>query len=599
MNENEETPEQQDPAQQGPQAAAPQEPAQSPESAAPQAAAPQAGEPQTSAPQGPGWQPSAEHGPWQGAAAETPQAPAPQGPAAETPEAAAPQGPAAAAPQGSAPQAPQGQGQPGPAQPGAGQPGIAQSGQAQPGQPGMGQPGQAQPGQPGQPGVGQPGYYPQYGYQQPGYPQYGYPQGQPAYGTHQWAAQQHGAHFAPQPPKRRRRTPMVIGGLGLATALVAGGVAYGIDQQSGSNSSTTASTVMNPASVAAQVSPGLVDVNTVLGYQGAQAAGTGMVLTSNGEVLTNHHVVEGATSISVTDVGNGKTYKASVVGYDATADIAVLQLQDASGLQTVTTGDSNSVAIGDQVVGVGNAGGTGGEPSYAPGQVTALNQAITATDESGANPENLTGLIQTDAAIVAGYSGGPLVNANGQVVGIDTAGSTSGGGQGGPGQTSFSTTGSGATAVLTATGPGFGPGSGYGTGGQGQGQGQPQPTAEGYAVPINTALQIADQIESGNASSTVHIGADAMLGVSVLATNTAGTQGAQVSDVVAGGNAAKAGLAAGDVITKVGGTTITSPDALSTALGQHKVGDKVSVTWTDTAGQQHTATIDLVTGPVR
>ncbi|HET6296260.1 MAG TPA: trypsin-like peptidase domain-containing protein [Kribbella sp.] len=506
-------------------------------------------------------------------AQQGPQAAVPQQPA-QNPEPAAPQ---TGTPQTSAPQA---------------QPWQAS---AEPQAPASAAP--QGPAQPGQPGQAQPGYFGQQGYQQPGYPPYGYPQA--PYGTHQWAAQQHGAHFMPQPPKRRRRMPMLIGGLGLATALVAGGVAYGIDQQSGPNSSTTASTVMNPASVAAQVSPGLVDVNTVLGFEGAQAAGTGMVLTSDGKVLTNHHVIEGATSISVTDVGNGKTYKASVVGYDETADIAVLQLQDASGLQTVTTGDSNSVAIGDQVVGVGNAGGDGGEPSYAPGQVTGLNQAITATDESGANPENLTGLIQTDAAIVAGYSGGPLVNANGQVIGVDTAGSTSSGGQGGPGQASFSTTGSGVSTVLTATGPGFGPGSGEQGQGQGQGQQQPQPTAEGYAVPINTALQIADEIEAGNASSTIHIGTDAILGVSVLATNTAGAEGAEVSDVVAGGNAAKAGLAAGDVITAVDGTTITSPDTLSTVLGQHKVGDKVSVTWTDTAGQHHTETIELVTGPVR
>src|SRR5439155_20316522 len=131
------------------------------------------------------------------------------------------------------------------------------------------------------------------------------------------------------------------------------------------------------------VSPGLVDVDTVLGYANARAAGTGIVLTSDGEVLTNHHVIEGATAITVTDIGNGKTYSASVVGYDEAHDIAVLKLKDASGLQTAKTGNSDKVVLGDQVVGIGNAGGVGGTPSYAGGKATGLNQGITAADERG------------------------------------------------------------------------------------------------------------------------------------------------------------------------------------------------------------------------
>ena len=243
------------------------------------------------------------------------------------------------------------------------------------------------------------------------------------------------------------------------------------DRLPGASISTTAgaarssrSSSSTPASVAAKVSPGLVDVNTVLGYQGARAAGTGIVLTSDGEVLTNHHVIEGATSITVTDIGNGKTYNASVVGYDGTHDIAVLKLKDASGLQTAKTGNSDKVKLGDQVVGIGNAGGVGGTPSFAAGQVTGLNQAITATDESGQDPEHLTGLIQTDANIQAGDSGGPLANASGEVIGVDTAGSSSNnGGQGQFGQTA-ATTGSTATATLTADGNGFGNGDGTGNG---------------------------------------------------------------------------------------------------------------------------------------
>ena len=161
-----------------------------------------------------------------------------------------------------------------------------------------------------------------------------------------------------------------------------------------------------------------------MAIQDATAKGTGIVLTSNGEILTNNHVINGATSVSVTDIGNGKTYKATVVGYDESHDIAVLQLSGASGLTTATTGDSSTVNVGDSVVALGNAGGAGGTPSVAAGAVTALNQSITASDESSGSSEQLTGLIETNADIQAGDSGGPLVNSHGQVIGIDTAAST-------------------------------------------------------------------------------------------------------------------------------------------------------------------------------
>ena len=116
------------------------------------------------------------------------------------------------------------------------------------------------------------------------------------------------------------------------------------------------------SAIAAKVDPGLVDINTTLGYQSEQAAGTGIVLTSSGEILTNNHVIDGATTISATDVGNGKTYSASVVGYDRSSDVAVLQLHNASGLQTASIDNSSNVAVGENVVGVGNTGGTGGTP---------------------------------------------------------------------------------------------------------------------------------------------------------------------------------------------------------------------------------------------
>ena len=175
------------------------------------------------------------------------------------------------------------------------------------------------------------------------------------------------------------------------------------------------------------------------------ALGTGIVLTSNGEILTNNHVINGATSVSVTDIGNGKTYKATVVGYDVSQDIAVLQLSGASGLTTASTGDSSSVSVGDSVVALGNAGGVGGTPWVAAGSVTALNQSITASDESSGSSERLTGLIETNADIQAGDSGGPLVNSHGQVIAMDTAASAT---------TSSAATGTAAPGAATDGGSG-------------------------------------------------------------------------------------------------------------------------------------------------
>ncbi|MHB1536690.1 MAG: S1C family serine protease, partial [Acidimicrobiales bacterium] len=214
-----------------------------------------------------------------------------------------------------------------------------------------------------------------------------------------------------------------------------------------------------------------MDINTALSYQGAQAAGTGIVLTSNGEVLTNNHVVAGSTSIKVTDVGTGRVYNASVVGYDRTADVAVLQLQGASGLKTASLATSATVSQGEQVVAIGNAGGVGGTPSAAGGTVTALNQSITASDPSAGTSEKLSGLIQVNASVRPGDSGGPLVNTSGQVLGIDTA---------------------------AAVGFAF-----------------QAPANAGYAIPITTASALGHRILAGSSSATVHIGPTAFLGVEI------------------------------------------------------------------------------------
>ena len=367
------------------------------------------------------------------------------------------------------------------------------------------------------------------------------------------------------------RSPLVAGAAVLVIGgLVAGvGIGHGVwrpalslvlhrtTASGGAGAGSTSSTV-------GSATDAVVDVYTTLGYQGGQAAGTGIVLTSNGMVLTNHHVIAGSTSISVTDVGNGQTYPATVVGYDKSRDLAVLQLRGASGLTTAPLGDATTLRVGDAVAGIGNAGGAGGQPSQAAGSVTALDQSITAADQDGSDPEQLSGLIQVDAAIQPGDSGGPLVNSAGQVVGIDTAASASSDTQ------SF-------TPVST-------------TGGGG----------EGYAIPINQALSVAQQIDQGQASATVHIGPTAFLGVQIAPTGLDGTAtsgGALVDGVLADTAAAQAGLTGGDLITVVNGQPIDSPTALGTAMAALHPGDTVTLQWTDQAGATHTATGKLTAGP--
>ncbi|MDP9168465.1 MAG: trypsin-like peptidase domain-containing protein, partial [Actinomycetota bacterium] len=171
---------------------------------------------------------------------------------------------------------------------------------------------------------------------------------------------------------------------------------------------------------AASEQVGVVDVTSTLPLQNEIAAGTGMVLTSGGAILTNNHVIRGATSVTVTVVATGTVYQATVVGADPSDDIAVLQVVGAPRLAVARFGDSTTVHVGNAVVGVGNAGGVGGAPSAAPGVVTALHQAITATDANGGNPETLTDMIASNAQIQPGDSGGPLVNGAGQVIGVDT-----------------------------------------------------------------------------------------------------------------------------------------------------------------------------------
>jgi S1-C subfamily serine protease len=332
------------------------------------------------------------------------------------------------------------------------------------------------------------------------------------------------------------------------------GIAPGTPPSSGGQSGTL---TPQQAAAAAAVSKGLVDITTTLSG-GSRGAGTGVVLSADGLVLTNHHVVEGATSVRATDVGNGQTYDATVLGYDATHDVAVIRLTGASGLTVAPLGDSSTVQVGDKVVAVGNAGGVGGTPSAVPGTVTGLDKSITVRDEVDGSSRRLSGLIEVDAAIQPGDSGGALVDAGGKVVGIITAGSVS------------PSSGDGSTAV------------------------------DGYAVPINQARSIAQQIIAGQPSSTVHIGATGYLGVQVLPGSGLGSavSGVPVAGVVSGSAAEQAGIQPGDVITGINGTAVTSTADLHAALASHKPGDSVTVAWTDQSGQDHTASVRLGSGPV-
>jgi S1-C subfamily serine protease len=317
--------------------------------------------------------------------------------------------------------------------------------------------------------------------------------------------------------------------------------------------------VLTTSQVVNKTDPGLVDVISTLGDEGGTAYGTGIVLTSSGEVLTNNHVINGATSVRVRDVGNGRTYQAKVVGYSESHDTAVIQLQGASGLSTATLGNSSTVSVGEKVVAIGNAGGQDGTPSVATGKVTALNKSITASDESGGFSEQLTGLIETNANIQPGDSGGPLTNLHGQVVGIDTAAMTGSGWQ---------------LSQTSAT--------------------------QAYTIPIDTALSLARQIEAGTSSATVHIGATAFLGIAVSGSGAgqAGAgSGAQVAGTVSGSAAAALGVTGGDTITSLAGHSITTSSQIRTVLTQYHPGDKISIAWTDQSGNSHNGTLTLGSGP--
>ena len=344
------------------------------------------------------------------------------------------------------------------------------------------------------------------------------------------------------------------------------------------------------------VRPGLVDISSNLQYQGSQAAATGMIINSDGLVLTNNHVITDTTQLYATVVATGQKFSAQWLGYDATDDIAVIKLLRAHNLQTVPLGDSSKVKVGDHVVAMGNADGAGGV-TPASGTITALDKTIRASDSGEATTEVLHGMLQTNAGIVQGDSGGALADTSGRVIGMNTAAATQNFGS----------------------------------------------ENIGFAIPIDKALSIASKIIHGQASKNIQIGSTGFMGVLVpagsasLASNpqqqrqrqlqqdesnsslpvnpaspaclpndlTAGVpgsvapvhSGALIIGELCGTPANRAGIIPGDVITAVGSHMVTSPANLTKVMLTFKPGDTVQVTWVDVHGQRHRTPLTLIEAP--
>jgi S1-C subfamily serine protease len=373
---------------------------------------------------------------------------------------------------------------------------------------------------------------------------------------------------------------------------------------SGGNSSTTASVVK-------KISPGIVDVISTPSYQpGGTLEGTGMILTSSGLVLTNNHVVEGTTHEIAKIANTGKEYNVTVLGTDDTDDVALLKLDGASNLKTVPLGNSSSVQVGQAVVALGNAEGEDGAPAVVTGTITDLDRSIEASDAGADTTENLHNMLQDNAPIVEGDSGGALASTQGQVIGMNTAANTQNGGTGGS-------------------------------------------DSMGFAIPINRALSIARQIDQGDTSnSQIVLGYPAFLGVTVasskqgesassspqaqlhqlqqqmsgsgsgsfggLSGGSGGSSGCLSSDepsaprsapnvssgvlvggVLCGTPVASAGLTSGSVITGVDSQAVSSPASLTNILTGYTPGDSVTLTWVSSSGQHRTSKLTLIPGPAK
>jgi S1-C subfamily serine protease len=365
------------------------------------------------------------------------------------------------------------------------------------------------------------------------------------------------------PPRSRYRRALAltaIGGL-LAGALGGGLWAGVVTHQSGNarpaaiqvpGQSSDSGAPKSVSTVVAEVSPAVVDINVTLaspaGDGQAGAAGTGMIITKSGEVLTNNHVVKDATSVRVTLPSDGRSYPAKVLGVDPGKDVALVQIEDAgSNLPTVPLGNSGSAAVGASVVAIGNALGRGGTPAVVTGRITGLDETQSASDQGvTSSTETLHHLIRSNAQIVPGDSGGPLANSSGQVIGMNTMASTS-----------------------------------------------PDGTTAGMSIPIDQAIAIANQIAAGSRSDGVLPGESAYLGIFEQEGAGNGITGVYVSDLASGGPAERAGIQGGDTITAVNGHTTDSISALEKVISALRPGQQVPVSYVDFSGAEHTTQVVL------
>ena len=366
----------------------------------------------------------------------------------------------------------------------------------------------------------------------------------------------------PEPGLSRRERRARRRHRGLATVVASTLVAIALGGAAaafvGTNGSPETSTTARPVSdhelaasdIADRHDAAIVDIHTAL--NGGAAAGTGIVLSADGEILTNYHVVEGASSITVTISNGSKRYRASVIGSAPADDIAVLKAEGASDLATVEVGDSSNLSVGDRVVAIGNALNQPGDPAVTEGAVTGLARSISVRSEFG-ETERLDNLIETSAQLEPGNSGGPLFNVAGEVIGVNTAAET--------GRFSF------------------------------------DKSSDGYAIPIVHAVKIVRQIEAGESTRGVRVGPRAYLGVTVRSANQI-RGGVLVAGVAPDSAADGAGILAGAQITAVDGVDVGTSSDLTDVMDTKRPGDRVRVEWVDRGGRQHSATVRLGISPV-
>lgn len=370
----------------------------------------------------------------------------------------------------------------------------------------------------------------------------------------------HWANNPPQPPAGRPRSQRVAAlALVLATS-VGGGLVGGFiaNSTTSSTSSNNGPLVTAPkidqskvgntsiAKAAAVIAPSVVTISNTTAQGGD--TGTGIIVSSDGEIITNNHVVEGSTDLKVRLAGATDAVKATVLSTDPGNDLALIKLVNAKGLTAATFADPASIAVGDTVVAVGYALALDGGPSVTSGIVSALNRTL--TDSDGA----LDGLIQTDAAISSGNSGGPLINLNGQVIGVNTA-------------------------VYNS-------------------DGQTAANNIGFAIGVAEVERVVKILRSDASSGgTTSARTQGYLGIA-LGDRTDGGSGAVITEVQADSPAERAGLKVKDIVTAINGTTVTGQGSLIAVIRDSAPGDKVTLT-IDRDGTKKTLTATLVARPAQ